>query len=65
MKDDKLLKTDTKIDLWAFVKVTKTSETNNVLSVSNQSKHDSGALVSASFGFVLRSPNGDETKPLG
>lgn len=24
-----------------------------------------GALVSASFGFVLRSPNGSETKPLG
>ncbi|MCM1340146.1 MAG: hypothetical protein NC213_00200 [Acetobacter sp.] len=62
---NKLLETDTKIDLWAFVEVRKTNKSRLIFTVLDQSKHDSGALVSASFGFVLRSPYGSEIKPLG
>ena len=33
--------------------------------ISNKSDTKVADLVSASFGFVLRSPNGSETKPAG
>lgn len=33
--------------------------------VSSKADTKVDALVSASFGFVLRSPNGSETKPAG
>lgn len=61
----KLLEKHVKLDLWAFVDVRRTNETNNVFIVLSKADTKVVALVSASFGFVLRSPNGSETKPAG
>ena len=64
-KDSKLVETDTKLDLRAFVKVTRTNETGMFSLFQSKADTKVDALVSASFGFVLRSPNGSETKPAG
>ena len=59
-KDNKLIETGIKLDLWAFVEVTRANETSNVFTVLSKADTKVDALVSASFGFVLRSPNGSE-----
>ena len=64
-KVNKLIKADRKLDLWAFVEVSEQLiELFNCIGI--YPKHSvMNALVSASFGFVLRSPTGSETKPAG
>ena len=42
-----------------------TIEIKHVFTVLSKVDTEVAALVSASFGFVLHSPNGSETKPLG
>lgn len=48
-KLNKLIKIDIKLDLWAFVKVTRTNETEIVFSVLSKATNKSGSSKSISF----------------